>query len=95
MPATIRIDGKICLAKIVVDESHAPGQKDTNKKSYHVRAIEIETVSSVGIGKNHTPIIEDTASKISIAYLYSLVKTHDSGFVPAPNVNRKARRKIL
>ena len=71
--ALISIDGKTYLAKMAVDESHAPGQNDTNKKFYHVRAIEIETASSVGIGKSHTPIIEDTVSAISVADLLDFV----------------------
>lgn len=82
--APISIDGKTYIAKMAVDESHAPGQSDTNKKFYHVRAIEIETASSVGIGKSHTPIIEDTVSNISISDLFNLVKVCDSEFKPKP-----------
>ena len=82
--APVRIDGKIYLVKMAVDESHAPGQNDTNKKFYHVRAIEIETASSVGIGESHTPIIENTVSNISISNLFNLVKTYDTKFKPNP-----------
>ena len=57
-----------------MDESYAPGQDNNNKKFYHVRAIEIETASSVGIGESHTPIIEDTVSIIRIADLFNFVK---------------------
>ena len=85
--AIIDIDGKNYIAKMAVDESHAPGQDDTNKKFYHVRAIEIETAPSVGIGKSHTPIIEDTVSTVSISDLYELVKTFDKDFSPAPEVS--------
>lgn len=69
---------------MTVDESYSPGQEQTNKKFYHVRAIEIETVSSVGIGKNHTPIMEDTASRYSIADLFAFVKQYDGKFSPKP-----------
>ncbi len=82
--APISIDGKRYIVKMAVDESHAPGQNDSNKKFYHVRAIEIETASSVGIGKSHTPIIEDTVSAISISDLFNLVKQYDSEFKPKP-----------
>jgi len=87
--APISIDGKTYIAKMAVDESHAPGQNDTNKKFYHVRAIEIETASSVGIGKSHTPIIEDTVSAVSISELYNFVKTYDKDFSPAPEISEK------
>ena len=36
------IGGKPYIAKMAVDESYAPGQNDTNKKFYHVRAIKID-----------------------------------------------------
>lgn len=78
----INIDDKTYIAKMSVDESHAPGQNDTNKKFYHVRAIEIETASSVGIGESHTPIIEDTVSTVSIADLFEIVKRNDKEFNP-------------
>lgn len=42
----------------------------------------------MGIGKNHTPIIEDTVSTISIADWYEFVKTHDESFTPAPEVSK-------
>ncbi len=87
--APISIDGTTYIAKMAVDESHAPGQNDTNKKFYHVRAIEIETASSVGIGKNHTPIMEDTVSNISISDLYGFVKAFDKDFSPAPEVSKQ------
>lgn len=80
--ALCRINGKLYIAKMAVDESYAPGQDNTNKKFYHVRAIEIETASSVGIGESHTPIIEDTVSNISIADLFNFVKTYDDKFIP-------------
>ena len=80
--APIKIDDKHYIAKMAVDESFAPGQNDTIKKFYHVRAIQIETASSVGIGESHTPIIEDTVSNISIADLYELVKRYDVEFSP-------------
>ena len=37
-------------------------------------------ISSVGIGFNHTPIIEDTISNISIANLFEVVKRVDKAF---------------
>lgn len=80
--APIRIEGEIYLAKMAVEESYAPGSNDTNKKFYHVRAIEIEAASSVGIGKSHTPIMEKTASEISIAQLFDFVKQYDKDFQP-------------
>ena len=80
--APIRIDGKMYLAKLSVEESNAPGQSQIDKKFYHVRAIKIETASSVGIGQSHTPIIEDTASDISIADLFAFVKQYDKEFSP-------------
>ena len=43
-------------------------------------SIEIETASSVGIGFNHTPIIEDTISAVSISEMYRLVKYYDKDF---------------
>ena len=67
---------------MAVDESYVLGQDNTNKKFYHVRAIEIETASSVGIGESHTPIIEDTVSDISIADLFKFVKSYDNKFKP-------------
>ncbi len=91
--APISIDGKTYIAKMAVDESHAPGQNDTNKKFYHVRAIEIETASSVGIGKSHTPIIEDTVSAVSISDLYNFVKSVDKDFSPAPEVSKYVLNK--
>lgn len=80
--ALIYIDGAPNIAKIAVDESYMPGQSDTNKKFYHVRAIQIEAVPSVGIGNSHTPIMEKTASTISISDLYALVKRYDKDFKP-------------
>ena len=80
--ALIYIDGAPNIAKIAVDESYMPGQSDTNKKFYHVRAIQIEAVPSVGIGNSHTPIMEKTASAISISDLYALVKQYDKDFKP-------------
>ena len=41
-------------------------------------------ISSVGIGFNHTPIIEDTISNISIANLFEAVKRVDKEFLPNP-----------
>lgn len=67
------IDGNNYIAKLSVDESYSPGNSDTYKKFYHVRAIEIETLPSEGIGNSHTPIMENNASDISISYLYLLV----------------------
>lgn len=78
----VYIDGKPHIAKISVDESYLPGQEDTNKKFYHVRAIKIESVPSVGIGESHTPIMEKTASAISISDLFDLVKQYDQEFSP-------------
>jgi hypothetical protein len=46
----------------------------------HFRAIEIETASSVEIGKSHTSIMENTVSKYSIFDFYELVKTFDKEF---------------
>ena len=85
--APISINGKKYIAKMAVDESYMPGQNDTNKKFYHVRSIEIETASSVGIGESHTPIIEDTVSAISIADLHGLVKSYDKDFTAAHDVS--------
>lgn len=83
--APIKIDGKVYIAKMAVDESYSPGQADTHKKFYHVRSIKIEASSSVGIGDNHhTPIIEDVTSKISISDLFALVKEYDEEFKPKP-----------
>ncbi len=79
----IKIAGKLCIAKMAVDESYSPGHVETNKKIYHVRSIEIETPSSVEISDEHyTPIIEDDASKVSISELFSLVKQYDKEFNP-------------
>ncbi len=78
----VLIDGKPYIAKMAVDESYLPGQKETNKKFYHVIAIEIEKVPTVGIGEDHTPIMVDTNSIISIADLFELVKTYDKDFNP-------------
>ena len=44
----------------------------------------MEASTSVGISESHTPIIEDTASDISIADLFAFVKKHDKGFSPKP-----------
>jgi len=74
--------GKNYIAKLSVDESYAPGQSDTNKKFYHVRAIKIEKASSVGIDESHTPIMEDAISSISIADLFEFVKQYDKDFHP-------------
>lgn len=82
--SVIAIDGKMHIAKMSVDESYQPGSDDTNKKFYHVRAIKIEEVPSVGIGKSHTPIMEGTPSINSISDLFSLVKQYDSEFKPKP-----------
>lgn len=86
--APIDIDGKLYIAKMAVEESYVPKQDETHKKFYHVRSIQIETVSSVGIGKSHTPIMDNTVSKYSIADLYELVKTFDKEFTPAPEVSK-------
>ena len=80
--SVISIDGKMHIAKMSVDESYQPGSDDTNKKFYHVRAIKIEEVPSVGIGESHTPIMEGTPSINSISDLFSLVKQYDSEFKP-------------
>ena len=72
---------------MAVDESYMPGQNDTNKKFYPVRAIEIETTPSVGIGESHTPIMESTVSKYRIADLYKFVKGYDKDFTPAPEIS--------
>ena len=85
--APISIDGKAYIAKMSVDESYMPGQNDTNKKFYHVRAIKIETAPSVGIGESHTPIMESTVSKYSIADLYEFVKGYDQEFTTAPEIS--------
>jgi hypothetical protein len=87
--ALVDIDGIAYLAKMAVDESYSPGQNETNKKFYHVRAIKIETVSSVGIGKSHTPIMEQTASDISVADLYEFVKRFDKDFTVADPVSKE------
>ena len=76
------IDGKPCIAKMTVDESYAPKQSDTNKKFYHVRAIKIEPVTSVGIGFNHIPIMDGTGSNITVSELFNFVKTFDEKFNP-------------
>lgn len=78
----VYIEGKPCIAKMSVDESYQPGAKDTNKKFYHVRAIKIEPVSSVGIGFNHTPIMDKSGSTIIVADLFNIVKKYDSEFNP-------------
>ncbi len=80
----VAIDGKHYIAKMAVDESYAPGQNDTNKKFYHVRAIKIEPISSVGIGVNHIPIMDETGSVIIVSDLFNLVKTYDKEFNPKP-----------
>lgn len=79
--APICIDENNCIAKIAGDESYSPGMDGTNKKFYHVRAIEIETAPSVGIGNGHTPIMESTASNVTISEVYSLVKQFDKDFM--------------
>ena len=53
---------------MLVDESHSPGQNDTNKKFYHVRAIEIEPAGGQ-LGINSSSSRPDTDSTISIADL--------------------------
>ena len=85
--APVTIDGKFYIAKMAVDESYLPGQNETNKKFYHVRAIEIEEVPSVGIGKSHTPIMENTSSNYTVADILSLVKTYDKDFTAAHDVS--------
>ena len=77
----VYINGKPNIAKIAVDESYMPGQNDTNKKFCHVRAIKIKAIPSVGIGNSHTPIIDGTASTISISDLFALVKQHAKLYV--------------
>ena len=85
--ALVYINGSPNIAKISVEESYMPGQQNTNKKFYHVRAIQTEAVSSVGIDNSHTPIMEKNASVISVSDLYSLVKTFDKDFNVGPKVN--------
>lgn len=46
------------------DKGYFTGQDKTGKTFCHVRASEREQVSSVGIGKSHTPIMENTSSFI-------------------------------
>ena len=82
--APLIIDGKLFIAKMSVDESYVPNSNQTNKKFYHVRAIKIEPAVSVGIGNNHTPIIETTDSSISISDLFKFVKEFDENFRPKP-----------
>ncbi len=84
--APITIDGTFYIAKMAVDESYLPGQNETNKKFYHVRSIEIEEVPSVGIGKSHTPIMENTSSAYTVSDIISLVKRFDKDFTPARDV---------
>ena len=69
---------------MAVEESYLPGQNKTHKKFYHVRAIKIEPVSSVEIGKSHTSIMENTDFNISISDLFKIVKQHDKNFHPKP-----------
>lgn len=80
--AYVVVDGKPCIAKMAVDESYAPKQNDTNKKFYHVRAIKIEPVTSVGIGFNHIPIMDGTSSNITVSELFNFVKALDEKFNP-------------
>ncbi len=80
----IKIKEQFCIAKLAVEESYLPGQNKTHKKFYHVRAIKIEPVSSVEIGKSHTSIMENTDSNISISDLFKIVKQHDKNFHPKP-----------
>ena len=74
-----------------------PKQYETYKKFYHVRAIEIKTAPSVGIGNSHTPIMENTVSKYSISHLYELVKTialRDLGETKSDQGRQDARSSI-
>lgn len=80
----IKIKEQFCIAKLAVEESYLPGQNKTHKKFYHVRAIKIEPVSSVEIGKSHTSIMENTDSNISISDLFKIVKQYDKDFNPKP-----------
>ena len=48
----------------------------TNKKFYHVRAIKIEPVTSVGIGFNHIPIMDGTGSTITVSELFNIVNKY-------------------
>ena len=73
---------------MAVEESYSPGKYETYKKFYYVRSIEIESPSSVGIGFNHTPIMENDDSNIEIADLYDFVKTYDKDFKPGKAVDK-------
>ena len=79
------VSEKTCIAKLMVEEGYQPGSGDTKKKFYHVRAIKIEPNPSVGIGINHTPIMEASSSKIRIADLFETVKRIDTDFEPKPS----------
>ena len=59
-----------------------------SKKLYNTRAIKTEPVSSVGIGFNHTPIMDGTSSNISISDLFRLVKTCDIETVYSSSAKR-------
>ena len=96
--AYVVINGKPCIAKMAVDESYAPKQSDTNKKFYHVRAIKIEPVTSVGIGFNHIPIMDGTGSNITVSELFNFVKTFDEKFNPKESskiVNDDGTPKVM
>ena len=92
------IENKPYIAKMAVDESYSPGQNDTNKKFYHVRAIKIEPVTSVGIGFNHIPIMDATDSNITVSDLFNLVKQNDKNFKPKESskiVNADGTPKVM
>lgn len=62
-----------------------------------MRAIEIEPITSVGIGFNHTPIMEATSSNISISDLFALVKQYDKDFYANKDgyVEKKISSEVL
>ena len=62
----------------------AGGQLGNESSSSRPDTSSMEANTSVGIGESHTPIIEDTASDISIADLFAFVKQYDKEFSPKP-----------
>lgn len=65
------------------DKGYFTGQDKTGKTFCHVRASEREQVSSVGIGKSHTPIMENTSSAYTVSDILFLVKVGNEDFTPA------------
>jgi len=90
-----RISGDIYVVKMTVDESYSPGQKNTNKKFYHVRSIKIEKVADYIGSLTHGNLIHGAESasdvsttKFSICEVFDFVKNFDEDFKFRP-VNPK------